>query len=247
MSPNAVVALLSVSLLCLACGDDTAHSADDPAQTDASDSGSDDAGDDSTPDVSEVARLEGADGDSAIDAIPLLAEPPHPESDWVDSEVGVKSGSRVIVVLDAGATVGDVNGLLDATSATIVGGDPLGAVMVWQVPFDDTLVGVVRTVVLLNESEAIASASTEGRLQPDLLPPSHGAPDGLRNWSWRSGTRGDNWWLKAGNLPYAWNLRDRILRNDPRRLRQQLPADGGQSLPVTRHLAHLGGRARALS
>jgi len=180
-------------------------------------------------DASADGLLSGPSGGLAIDTIPDLDPPPHPEDGWLDFDGVPLSGVRLVAVVDPEATIGQVNGVLRDSGAEIVGGSPVAEYLIIDVSFDDEGQNMARAFTLLGESDRFWAVGVDQPSESLSLAQHAVDQDGYTiyegcdlvefpgshtRWEWRSPDGGAGWGLKAGRVPFAWNLRDRMVRVD---------------------------------
>jgi hypothetical protein len=164
-------------------------------------------------------QLPGPADAHAISALP--DQPPPETADWIALPPLLVSASRVSLVLEEAATVGEINSLLAAVGARIVGGNPLVGAL--EIAVDPDRFPVGEAVDLAGGHSGVLVASFDlGGAGPDVLGPAHASPPALKNepnstlnqneWEWYETTLGSSWGLKHTRAPFAWNLRNRLAK-----------------------------------
>lgn len=189
------------------------------------------AGSDSSldSDAASSGLLVGDESSPAVDAIPDLDPPPHPADGWLDLEGFPLSGVRLIAVVAPDATVGLVNDALLAVEGQLVGGSPVGEYVIIDISGDETGQAIGQAFAAFEQSDSFEAVGVD---QPsaslslaehtrdqanytifeacDLVefPGSH------TDWEWDTTDGGASWGLKAARVPFAWHLRDLMVRID---------------------------------
>lgn len=209
--------------------DDTrpADVAEDPTPRDAGDD-AEDATESDAVDVADVPPevVEGPGDAPARARLPDIAfpDPVAADFDWDgDGDDGVgTSRVEIAIVLDEGARVDDVNGLLHRFGATLVGSTPDALLLLLRFPDEGLDASWLRLGRLLDEELVVAGFVESAVMGVEELPASvvDHAPvgsdpggDPTSIWHVEALPSGGNWGLKAIRAPQAWNLRDGVRRS----------------------------------
>ncbi|MBI2893202.1 MAG: S8 family serine peptidase [Deltaproteobacteria bacterium] len=167
-------------------------------------------------------RLPGAPGDSARGAIDFW-EVTEPQTIDVNPELEglLTSATRALAAVTEDATVGDVNGALDAAGMRIVGGLP-GGIIVADIAEPD-FAALRAAVQTLAGSGAFRTAGEDLATVSEIVPPdseSFADSGQAEPWTWDWLPAGANWHLEWVRAPAVWSLvrvleRRRCGRLDP--------------------------------
>lgn len=206
---------------------DIEHDGDGPGDSDNERDGDGGLDEQSDADGGAGGVLEGDPDTLAINAIPDLDPPAHPEDGWLDLDGFPLSGVRLVAVVDPEATVDEVNGPLSEIEAELVGGSPVAEYVIVDIAFEETGDRMGWAFTVLDQSDAFLAVGVD---QPSesLSLAEHARdqgdyayfggcdrrefPGAYSDWEWTSEDSGSSWGLKATRVPFAWNLRDRMVR-----------------------------------
>jgi subtilisin family serine protease len=165
-------------------------------------------------DITALTALPGDPGGLAVNAIPDLEFAPRAEDYRENAELGGISTSfnTIIVMFDPGATIAEVNALLDDIDAKIVGGVPTTTTGVVMLRVNSSTHDALSLILgQLNSSAAIKLAIQDAKLETTMIPNSNNGSN-PPNWVWESRAFGGNWGLEISRVPQAWNLYEALLK-----------------------------------
>ena len=160
-----------------------------------------------------LATLAGPAGDAANDHIPDVDFPDPPPEDLV-APAGIPISIRdLVIIFQPTTTVADANALLQSLPAVIVGGNPLGGLLLVRLTGSTDLSRVLAAQATLLADVRVAAAMVNTAMTPSRLPPTNIDP-GNKRWTWELplDTASGNWGMKAVRMPQAWNFFDRAAR-----------------------------------